>query len=661
MKILILASNPRKDLNLDREIRELKHVIERSRNREQFEVEDALAVRVGDLQDLLLENQPHIVHICGHGGGTAGLVLEDDDGREQWVGTEALRDLFRLFSSKVRCVLLNACYSNEQANEIVNCIDYVIGMEQEIRDDAAIAFSKGFYRALGYGCSVEEAYAFGCNAIQLEITNRLAARSPTHRSAAQADTPDLTRKAEVVEAVKTTIIPEHLKPILKKRQGLSLGNVWQPQSSPSLPQEKKEEIQWELAQELISSQPESVQAQPEKNSDRISQSQAQSQPSYSLLEVPASRRRRTTPLLIVSIVGILAGLLSSIGIYTYRQRSLNQTEPSNTEQAQVLPPSAPAESPNSELPSKELSDQELLEQAKEFANKNQWKEAIAVLAKIPADSPVAEQTKAYLTEWSDSLLKRARELYDQGDLDGALIGAQGIPDNSPNHEQAKAAIAAWTAEKETGNKIQFSLTNAWDVQGSRQLLSTIQSPGFLEKMKADIAAIEVKILANAQELYADGNRDEALQKAQIIPEGSPSYLEAQRLIAAWKEIERTPSPSPNPTPTPPVPTQTSKPSPPDNGWFFVQSEYGWLSERLVTEEDLQGKTAIELDILRNSLFARYGLRFNNPELRAAFEAQPWYQPTGISFGEVYNKMSELERQNFRAICKFQKERNPSLS
>jgi len=43
-------------------------------------------------------------------------------------------------------------------------------MNQEIRDDAAIASSKEFYRALGYERSVEEAYEFGRNAIQLEIS-----------------------------------------------------------------------------------------------------------------------------------------------------------------------------------------------------------------------------------------------------------------------------------------------------------------------------------------------------------------------------------------------------------------------------------------------------------------------------------------------------------
>ena len=42
-------------------------------------------------------------------------------------------------------------------------------MNQAIRDDAAIAFSIGFYRALGYGRSIEDAFKFGTNAIQLAI------------------------------------------------------------------------------------------------------------------------------------------------------------------------------------------------------------------------------------------------------------------------------------------------------------------------------------------------------------------------------------------------------------------------------------------------------------------------------------------------------------
>ncbi|MGL5793589.1 MAG: ATP-binding protein, partial [Waterburya sp.] len=69
----------------------------------------------------------------------------------------------------VECVVLNACYSQVQAIEINQHINYVIGTKKDIRDDAALAFSIGFYEALGDGESIERAYEFGRNRIQLSI------------------------------------------------------------------------------------------------------------------------------------------------------------------------------------------------------------------------------------------------------------------------------------------------------------------------------------------------------------------------------------------------------------------------------------------------------------------------------------------------------------
>ena len=47
-------------------------------------------------------------------------------------------------------------------------IDYVIGMNEKIGDEAAIAFAIGFYQALGAGRTVEEAYKLGCVQIRLQ-------------------------------------------------------------------------------------------------------------------------------------------------------------------------------------------------------------------------------------------------------------------------------------------------------------------------------------------------------------------------------------------------------------------------------------------------------------------------------------------------------------
>lgn len=64
--------------------------------------------------------------------------------------------------------MLNACYSEVQANAIHQFVDCVIGMNQPIGDKAAIQFAEGFYDALGSGSAYEEAFNIGCNAIDLE-------------------------------------------------------------------------------------------------------------------------------------------------------------------------------------------------------------------------------------------------------------------------------------------------------------------------------------------------------------------------------------------------------------------------------------------------------------------------------------------------------------
>ena len=84
------------------------------------------------------------------------------------VETVALTELFKLFADNIECIILNACYSEIQADVLAKHIPYVIGMKKAIGDKAAIKFATGFYNALCAGESVEFAYKLGCNVIQLE-------------------------------------------------------------------------------------------------------------------------------------------------------------------------------------------------------------------------------------------------------------------------------------------------------------------------------------------------------------------------------------------------------------------------------------------------------------------------------------------------------------
>jgi hypothetical protein len=168
IKILILAANPTNStrLRLDEEVREIEEGLRRARRRDDFSIEQRWAVRVRDLSRALLDAGPQIVHFSGH-GLTEGLILEDSKGEAQLVSSKALSGLFELFKDQVRCVILNACYSAAQAKAISRHVDFVIGMKKEIGDRAAIEFAVGFYDAIGAGRSIEDAYRFGCNAIEM--------------------------------------------------------------------------------------------------------------------------------------------------------------------------------------------------------------------------------------------------------------------------------------------------------------------------------------------------------------------------------------------------------------------------------------------------------------------------------------------------------------
>ncbi|MBE9211773.1 CHAT domain-containing protein [Plectonema cf. radiosum LEGE 06105] len=169
-KILILSSNPKNtsNLRLDEEVREIKKTLQLSPHRDEFQIITESAAQVDDLTRFLSHHQPTIVHFSGHGTGTDGLILEDNFGHQQLVSTQSLAKLFDLFQEQVECVVLNACYSKEQAAAIHQHIDCVVGMNKAIGDKAAIKFSVGFYTALFSERDYQDCFQMGCAAIDLQ-------------------------------------------------------------------------------------------------------------------------------------------------------------------------------------------------------------------------------------------------------------------------------------------------------------------------------------------------------------------------------------------------------------------------------------------------------------------------------------------------------------
>jgi hypothetical protein len=166
--ILVLAANPKNTprLRLDEEVREIENGLRRARNRDDFVLKQQWAMRPVDIRRAMLDFNPTIVHFCGHGDGEEGIAFEGENGNAKLVNGNTLASFFELFADTVECVVLNACYSETQAEAIARHIKHVVGMRKSIGDIAAIEFSVAFYDAIGAGKSVEFAHNLACNAIQ---------------------------------------------------------------------------------------------------------------------------------------------------------------------------------------------------------------------------------------------------------------------------------------------------------------------------------------------------------------------------------------------------------------------------------------------------------------------------------------------------------------
>lgn len=168
MKVLFLAANPVDEggLKTDREANDLKTQLAAVRDaKTKIEVEHAWAVRVDQIQTELLNNHPDILHFSGH-GNTNLLVFEDTEGNATNVSGDAIARLIGLVDS-VRCVVLNCCYSDSVSKQVSPHVEAVIGCDQSIADDAAIMFTRAFYRALSHGSNFERAFNLAINELDL--------------------------------------------------------------------------------------------------------------------------------------------------------------------------------------------------------------------------------------------------------------------------------------------------------------------------------------------------------------------------------------------------------------------------------------------------------------------------------------------------------------
>ena len=162
VKILFLSANPvnTPELELIKEFNEIDERLRATRFRDKFELIQRHAITVRDLTQVLLQHEPEIVHFSGHGSEQGALIFQDKEGKAQEVPPSALTEVFRVVNNNknMRCVFLNACYAENQAEAISRDVDCVIGMSKAITDEAAREFAVYFYQTLGFGKSIQDAF-----------------------------------------------------------------------------------------------------------------------------------------------------------------------------------------------------------------------------------------------------------------------------------------------------------------------------------------------------------------------------------------------------------------------------------------------------------------------------------------------------------------------
>lgn len=191
------------------------------------------------------------------------------------------------------------------------------------------------------------------------------------------------------------------------------------------------------------------------------------------------------------------------------------------------------------------ANRELLESAKAPIRPNQastFNQAIAAARRIQPNQPLYEEAQANIDRWSQVILDLAEGRAAEGNIDAAISAAELVPTDRPKlYEQAQASIRQWQQRKD--NQALIAEANALIQPGQAhtyekaiEWLQPIQSdqPGYGTAQQL-INQWSREMLAIARARAAQGRFDSAVAAAQLVPENTVAYEQAQAEIQRWQE------------------------------------------------------------------------------------------------------------------------------
>nr|WP_249806881.1 CHAT domain-containing protein [Bradyrhizobium sp. 62] len=166
-RILVITANPRGENNqairLDKEIAEIRQRVKIGTARDRIHIETLQAATIDNLRVDLLSNNYDIIHFAGHADGD-GLELLGPSGVQN-LSFDAFGKMLK-DQKTLKCVVINACSAMQGLRTAFAPL--VIGMIDDIDDEAALVFAKGFYDAIAAGHNAGKAYDVAVTALESE-------------------------------------------------------------------------------------------------------------------------------------------------------------------------------------------------------------------------------------------------------------------------------------------------------------------------------------------------------------------------------------------------------------------------------------------------------------------------------------------------------------
>ena len=155
IRVLFLEANPftTKQSGVKEKVQTIRHELQHLRN---LVFDLGWVASIDDLRGELEFYPSDVVHFIGHGTGE-GIVLSKKAGDMKAISDEALALRFSRFSPRTRLVILDGCYTSEQAKALTDVVDCVVGINDQADADSILWFAMLLYGHISEGCSVQEA------------------------------------------------------------------------------------------------------------------------------------------------------------------------------------------------------------------------------------------------------------------------------------------------------------------------------------------------------------------------------------------------------------------------------------------------------------------------------------------------------------------------